>query len=113
MPAPSKDRFTLSSQVTICQDADLRGEITIGSGCVFSPKCTVLAMNGPIVFGDGCIVEENVIIVNRYGAALYCKAVPWRAPRADAKSPSSLATTTSSRSAVVRPPARPLDSSDA
>lgn len=61
----SKDRFTLSSGVTICDNADLRGDITIGSACVFHPKCTVIAMNGPIIFGEGCIVEENVIIVNR------------------------------------------------
>jgi len=76
----------------VAQDADLRGNITLGAGqftdggrmgrrsqrpadlgvlgsslagCVVHPRSTLLAMSGPIVIGDKCIIEENVVIVNR------------------------------------------------
>lgn len=35
------------------------------AGTVLHPRCTVLAMSGPIILGSNCIVEENVVIVNR------------------------------------------------
>ncbi|TIC16264.1 hypothetical protein E3Q15_01153 [Wallemia mellicola] len=46
-------------------DADLRGNITISDGTVVHPKCTILAVPGPIIIGENCIVEESAIIVNR------------------------------------------------
>lgn len=53
----------------ICQDADLKGDITIGAGSVIHPKATLFAVAGPIVLGVDCIVEENAVIVNRYVGA--------------------------------------------
>lgn len=49
----------------MCQDVDLKGDITIGAGTVVHPKATILAL-GPIVIGQNCIIEESVIIVNRW-----------------------------------------------
>jgi dynactin-6 len=49
----------------ICQDAELKGEITIGAGTVVHPKATLFAAAGPIEIGENCIVEENAVIVNR------------------------------------------------
>jgi dynactin-6 len=64
----------------VCQDVELKGDITIGSGSSFSlwntllmlptgtivhPKATVFAIAGPIVIGANCIIEEAAIIVNR------------------------------------------------
>ncbi|KAF9517542.1 hypothetical protein BS47DRAFT_506346 [Hydnum rufescens UP504] len=63
--APIKDRFTIHSKAVVCQDVDLRGEITIGSGTVVHPKATIFAITGPIVIGANCIIEEAVIIINR------------------------------------------------
>ncbi|KAB5594139.1 Dynactin subunit 6 [Ceratobasidium theobromae] len=79
-----KDRYTIHSKAVVCLDADLKGDVTIGSGAPFSiqyfqqikhstlhlgtvvhPKATIFAMAGPIVIGAGCIIEEAVIIVNR------------------------------------------------
>ncbi|KAK9898561.1 trimeric LpxA-like protein [Cystobasidium minutum MCA 4210] len=64
-PGTSKDRIIVGSKAIVCQDADLRGEISIGSGCVLHPRCTIFAYAGPIILGDYCIVEENAVIVNR------------------------------------------------
>ena len=49
----------------VCQDVELKGDITIGPGTVVHPKATVFAIAGPIVIGSGCIIEEAAIIVNR------------------------------------------------
>ena len=73
----------------VCQDVELKGDITIGSGISFPflfcrntqlnghlllvmpegtivhPKATIFAIAGPIVIGTNCIVEEAAIIVNR------------------------------------------------
>ncbi|KAJ1310154.1 hypothetical protein OPQ81_006899 [Rhizoctonia solani] len=64
MPA-IKDKYTIHSKAVVCLDADLKGDVTIGSGTVVHPKATIFAMAGPIVIGAGCIIEEAVIIVNR------------------------------------------------
>lgn len=49
----------------MCQDVELKGDITIGSGTVIHPKATIFAIAGPIVIGANCIVEESSVIVNR------------------------------------------------
>jgi dynactin 6 len=69
----------------VCQDVELKGDITIGSGIVIEkfdracihgryrtgtivhPKATIFAIAGPIVIGANCIIEEAAIIVNRCG----------------------------------------------
>lgn len=69
----------------VCQDVELKGDITISSGiaieklgraCIHGwyrtgtivhPKATIFAIAGPIVIGANCIIEEAVIIVNRCG----------------------------------------------
>ncbi|TIA93202.1 hypothetical protein E3P99_00332 [Wallemia hederae] len=53
------------------KDADLRGNITISKGTVVHPKCTILAVPGPIVIGENCIIEEAAIIVNRRKEAMF------------------------------------------
>ncbi|CAE7082700.1 unnamed protein product [Rhizoctonia solani] len=64
MPA-IKDKYSIHSKAVVCLDADLKGDVTIGSETVVHPKATIFAMAGPIVIGAGCIIEESVIIVNR------------------------------------------------
>ncbi|WVW83230.1 hypothetical protein I302_105249 [Kwoniella bestiolae CBS 10118] len=58
-------KITAHSTSIICQDTDLRGDITISEGCVIHPKSTILALGGAIVMGKNCVVEEGAIIVNR------------------------------------------------
>ncbi|BGO99510.1 Dynactin subunit 6 [Rhodotorula toruloides] len=59
------DSFKVGTKTVVVADCDLRGDITLGSGTILQPRCTILAMAGPIVFGSNNIVEENVVIVNR------------------------------------------------
>jgi len=54
----------------ICQEADLRGEITIGAGTVLHPRCRIVAETGPIVLGTNNIVEENAVIFNKNSTPL-------------------------------------------
>ncbi|EPQ26915.1 uncharacterized protein PFL1_05550 [Pseudozyma flocculosa PF-1] len=63
--APPRDRLTVGSRVVIAQDAELRGEISIGSGTVIHPRAVVYAQQGPISIGSNCIIEEMAAIVNR------------------------------------------------
>jgi len=67
---PSKDKIKVGSRSIVCQEADIRGDVTIGAGCVLHPKCTMFAYAGPIVMGDCCIVEETAVIVNRNKAPM-------------------------------------------
>ncbi|KAJ8472830.1 hypothetical protein ONZ45_g5234 [Pleurotus djamor] len=69
--APIRDKFTIHSKAVVCQDVDLKGDITIGAGTIVHPKATIFAIGGPIVIGNGCIIEESAIIVNRFGGLLY------------------------------------------
>ncbi|GAA5825197.1 hypothetical protein JCM10212_004423 [Sporobolomyces blumeae] len=65
MPAEFKDNFQIGTKCVIVADCDLRGDVTLGSGTILQPRCTILAMSGPIILGSNNIVEENVVIVNR------------------------------------------------
>ncbi|KAJ3567718.1 hypothetical protein NP233_g6178 [Leucocoprinus birnbaumii] len=62
---PIRDKFTIHSKAVVCQDVELKGDITIGSGTIIHPKATIFAIAGPIIIGSGCIIEEAAIIVNR------------------------------------------------
>ncbi|KAF8662697.1 hypothetical protein AX16_001139 [Volvariella volvacea WC 439] len=63
--ARRRDKFTIHSKAVVCQDVELKGDITIGAGTVVHPKATVFAIAGPIIIGMNCIIEEGAIIVNR------------------------------------------------
>ncbi|KAF5358553.1 hypothetical protein D9756_001308 [Leucocoprinus leucothites] len=62
---PIRDKFTIHSKAVVCQDVELKGDITIGAGTIIHPKATIFAIAGPIIIGSGCIIEEAAIIVNR------------------------------------------------
>ncbi|CAO1635477.1 unnamed protein product [Parajaminaea phylloscopi] len=62
---PRRDKLEVGTRVTLVQDVDLRGHITISSGTVVHPKVSILALGGPIKIGSNCIIEEHVTIINR------------------------------------------------
>ncbi|GAA5908304.1 hypothetical protein JCM6882_006796 [Rhodosporidiobolus microsporus] len=66
MPAEIKDSFKVGTKTVVVNDCDLRGDITLGSGTILQPRCTVIAASGPIIFGSNNVVEELAIIVNRH-----------------------------------------------
>lgn len=49
----------------VCEESNVKGDVTVSAGCVIHPHCTINAENGPIVFGENCIVEEYVTISNK------------------------------------------------
>ncbi|KAH8551039.1 trimeric LpxA-like protein [Umbelopsis sp. PMI_123] len=61
----SRNKIKVGPKTIVCQEADLRGEITIGAGTVLHPRCRVVAEGGPIIFGANNIVEENAVIFNK------------------------------------------------
>ena len=48
-----------------CWKLELMRAVAASVGTVLHPRCTILALSGPIVVGSNCIVEENAVIVNR------------------------------------------------
>ena len=61
----SKDKYTIHSKALVCQDVELKGDITIGPGTIVHPKASIFAIAGPILIGSNNIIEEGAIIVNR------------------------------------------------
>ncbi|KAI7863305.1 trimeric LpxA-like protein [Spinellus fusiger] len=61
----SRNRITAGQKSVVCQETDLRGEISIDSGTVLHPQCRVIAENGPIYIGRNNIIEENAVIFNK------------------------------------------------
>ncbi|KAI8985302.1 trimeric LpxA-like protein [Pilobolus umbonatus] len=59
----SRNRVTAGAKSIVCQETELRGEISIGS--VLHPQSRIIAENGPIYIGRNNLIEENVIIFNR------------------------------------------------
>jgi dynactin-6 len=49
----------------VCNECELRGDITIGSMTVVHPRASIVAEAGPIIIGDCNIVEEQARIINR------------------------------------------------
>jgi carbonic anhydrase/acetyltransferase-like protein (isoleucine patch superfamily) len=49
----------------VCNECELRGDITIGSMTVIHPRASIIAEAGPIIIGECNIVEEQARIINR------------------------------------------------
>ncbi|KAI8988498.1 trimeric LpxA-like protein, partial [Mycotypha africana] len=58
-----RNRITAGLKSVVCQETELRGEISIGT--VLHPQCRIIAENGPIYIGKNNIIEEKVTIFNR------------------------------------------------
>ncbi|KAI8099223.1 trimeric LpxA-like protein [Halteromyces radiatus] len=66
----SRNRITAGPGTVVCQETELRGEVSIGAGTVLHPQCRIIAENGPIYIGKNNIIEENTIIFNKNAAPL-------------------------------------------
>lgn len=49
----------------VCNECELRGDITIGSMTVIHPRASIVAEAGPIIIGECNIIEEQTHIINR------------------------------------------------
>ncbi|RUS16474.1 hypothetical protein BC937DRAFT_91159 [Endogone sp. FLAS-F59071] len=63
-----RPKITFGTRSIVCQETELKGEITIGT--VLHPQCKLLAEGGPIILGSDNIVEENVIILDVEGSKI-------------------------------------------
>lgn len=56
----------ICSGAIVCEEAQLRGDITIGSNTIIHPSAIIRAEAGPIIIGDHCLIEEKVNLVHKY-----------------------------------------------
>jgi dynactin-6 len=61
----SKGKPKIGLGSIVCKEADIRGEVIIGSKTVIHPKASILALGGPIRIGDGNLIEEQTCIINQ------------------------------------------------
>lgn len=47
----------------VCEESNLKGDITVATGCVIHPSATIIAETGSIIIGENCIVEEYAKII--------------------------------------------------
>ncbi|PKI85605.1 hypothetical protein MVES_000003 [Malassezia vespertilionis] len=55
---------TVQPRAIVAAEADVKGDVTIGSGTVVHPRARIHATSAPIVLGNNCIVEELATIDN-------------------------------------------------
>jgi len=61
----NKSSVKISGGAVVCNESELRGDITIGARTVIHPKAKIIAESGPIIIGEGNLIEEQSEIVNR------------------------------------------------
>eukprot|EP00002_Diphylleia_rotans_P021514 TRINITY_DN4185_c0_g1_i2.p1 TRINITY_DN4185_c0_g1~~TRINITY_DN4185_c0_g1_i2.p1 ORF type:complete len:170 (-),score=25.72 TRINITY_DN4185_c0_g1_i2:13-522(-) len=49
----------------ICPTAIIKGNVTLGSGCILHPQASIIAEGGAIEIGDNNIIEEYAVIYFR------------------------------------------------
>lgn len=57
-------KLKIGSGSVVCQEAEIKGEVTIGSRTVIHPKARIIAEAGPIIIGDNNLIEEQATILN-------------------------------------------------
>ena len=60
----SSTKAKITPGAVVCQEAELKGEITVGAKTVVHPKARIIAEHGPIVIGEGNLIEEQTLIWN-------------------------------------------------
>lgn len=55
----------------VCVESEVRGDVKIGTRTIVHPCAKILATDGPIVIGESNIVEEMVVIENRYNKIVH------------------------------------------
>lgn len=60
----------ISKTAVVCVEADIQGDVEIGERTVIHPKAQIIAENGPIIIGTDNLIEECVVIRNKYKTPL-------------------------------------------
>lgn len=69
IPIPSNFEIPTSLQIgtdcIICEQAEIKGNVTIGNNSIVHPKARIIAEAGPIIIGEGNLIEEKAVIWHR------------------------------------------------
>ena len=57
-------KIKITPGAVVCQEAELKGEISIAAKTVVHPKARIIAEHGPIIIGEGNLIEEQTLIWN-------------------------------------------------
>jgi len=60
-----ENKIKVMPRAIVCEDSNIRGDVTISSGSVVHPSAQIIAESGPIIIGENCIIEEYAKIVHR------------------------------------------------
>ncbi|XP_045461332.1 dynactin subunit 6-like [Harmonia axyridis] len=62
---PKTSSIKICPGALVCEEARLRGDITISKDCIIHPMATIIAEAGPIIIGESCLIEEQSKIIYR------------------------------------------------
>ena len=60
----TSSKIKIAPGAVVCQEAELKGEISIAAKTVVHPKARIIAEQGPIIIGEGNLIEEQTLIWN-------------------------------------------------
>jgi len=59
-----KSNVKIAPGAVVCNECELKGDITIGTKTVVHPKAKIIAEAGPICIGENNLIEEQCEIIN-------------------------------------------------
>ncbi|XP_039255292.2 dynactin subunit 6-like [Styela clava] len=63
---PEADKLLkIAPDTVVCVNAEIKGDVTIGSKTIIHPKARICAQDGPIIIGEGNLIEEQSLIINK------------------------------------------------
>ena len=66
MASQSARKVKITPGAVVCQEAEIKGEVSIGAKTVVHPKARIVAEKGPIIIGDGNLIEEQTLLINSH-----------------------------------------------
>lgn len=60
----SKYNIKIAPGAIVCNECELKGDISIGAKTVIHPKAKIIAEAGPIIIGENNLIEEQCEILN-------------------------------------------------
>lgn len=60
----SKSNIKIAPGAIVCNECELKGDISIGAKTVIHPKARIVAESGPIIIGENNLIEEQCQIMN-------------------------------------------------
>uniref|UniRef100_T1JFL0 Histone-binding protein RBBP4-like N-terminal domain-containing protein n=1 Tax=Strigamia maritima TaxID=126957 RepID=T1JFL0_STRMM len=60
-----KSSVNIAQGAVVCNECELKGDITIGTRTVIHPRARIIAEAGPVIIGENNLIEEQAQIINR------------------------------------------------